>query len=329
MLPPQTVVPSLPAALPAAAWISRLWPMVCGRARRPVGGIALPVAAAGEVATAVFEEFLDAFPRAPGSWEAVQHWLTARVAPLALAKAAALRRREGDWQAARDETRVSWERNPNFDTLRRRGPGGELVSEEWTLVYPILWQRSVPVLRKLGISDEDARDVFSETMVELTAPRDDAGPLEKMLVFEELPRFYAMMVERRGITWLRKISAQKRAPTNPALGDSLDAPDSLLAMAMADPVSVAHAAARPWERVGFDRIYTACKAALTDFEWHLVEALFVEGSHTRLSLAGDPWVLGHLGLPVDASESKRRRRLNLFIESALSRLGAELENHDL
>ena len=55
-------------------WIAKLWPAVCARARRPVTGVRLDQAMAGGVAEAVFEDFLETFPRAPGSWETVQHW---------------------------------------------------------------------------------------------------------------------------------------------------------------------------------------------------------------------------------------------------------------
>jgi len=310
-------------------WIAKLWPVVCARARRPVAGVRLDPAMAGSVAEAIFEEFLATFPRAPDSWETVQHWLTSRVAPLALQEVADLRRRTGDWQAARDAARAQWLRNPDFPALCRRGPDGSLTSREWSLVEPILWQRAVPLLRRTGVGEEDSRDVFMETLAELTAARRDAGPLEKMQVFEELPRFFAVMVERRGISWLRKQSAQKRTPMHPAFTERLDDPDNVLARSLADPASLPAPADQPWVNAGFDRIHTACRTALSDFEWHLVEALFVEGSHTRLSLAEDPWVMEQLGITSRASESKRRRRLNLFVEGALTKLGARLRVCDL
>jgi hypothetical protein len=312
----------------ASEWIATLWPLVCARSRRPVSGVRLGPEMAGEVAETVFGDFLDAFPRAPGSWESVQHWLTSRVAPQALATVAALRRSTGDWQAARDHQRTFWERNPDFDALRRRGSDGALLSREWSLVEPVLWQRALPLLRRVGVGEEDSRDVFMETLAELTAARLDEGPMERMLVFEELPRFFAVMVERRGISWLRKISARKRTPMHPSLTERLDAPDNALARSLADPASLP-SGAQPWANAGFDRIHEACHTALTDFEWHVVEALFVEASHTRISLAEDPWVMEQLDINHAASESKRRRRLNLFIEEALAKLGARLKTCDI
>ena len=85
----------------------------------------------------------------------------------------------------------------------------------------------------------------------------------------------------------------------------------------------------PWANAGFDRIRKACRKTLTDFEWHLVEVLFVEATHTRGDLAADPWVLEQLGISASDSESKRRRHLNLFIDEALARLGRALQECDL
>ncbi len=318
-----------PAMSEVSHWIAKLWPAVCARARVPVAGVRLDRHQAGAVAEAVFDQFLESFPRAPGSWETVQHWLTSRVAPLALREIAELRQSTGDWQAGRDPERFLWERNPNFPALCRRAADGSLGSREWSLVEPILWHRAVPLLKRVGVGDEDARDVFMETLAELTAARTTEGPLEQMLIFEELPRFFAVMVERRGISWLRKMSAKKRTPMHPGLTERLDAPDNAMARSLADPASLPPPTDQPWANVGFDRIHRACRTALSDFEWHLVEALFVEGSHTRLSLAEDPWVMEHLGITGRASESKRRRRLNLFVEEALSKLGARLRVCDL
>jgi hypothetical protein len=311
----------------AADWIDDLWPAVCARARRPVTGVLLDPGAAAEVAAGLFGGFLDAFPRPPAAREVVQHWLTTRAAPHALERAALERRRLADWNACRDPRRLAWERNPDFDDLRHRTADGALTSREWSAAEPILWRRAAPVLSRLGLGDEDARDVFMECLAELTQARTDPGPLDAMHVFEELPRFFATMVERRGISWLRRQSAQKRRPVNPAFTERLDEPESPIARTLSDPRS--DAAANPLARASFDRIRLACGPALTDFEWHLVNALFVEGTHSRLDLAGDPWVLENMGIPPSASESKRRRRLNLFIEEALSKLGRELEICDL
>jgi hypothetical protein len=309
-------------------WIDELWPLVCQRALRPLGGILLEKAAAGEVAAEVFADFLTEFPRRPGAWESVLHWLTAHVRPRALALVAEERRRRGDWQLFRDPQKAAWERNPDFDALRRRSPEGALLSREWDAAAPILQRAVQPVFLRLGIAEEDARDLQNETLAELTRAGTAPGALEKLLVFEELPKLFATMIERRTISWLRKVGAQKRRATNPAFTNRLDDPDDATARALADPSS-SPAGDSPWVHAGFDRIRRACRPVLSDFEWHLVEVLFVEASHTRGDLASDAWTLEQMGVEPSASESKRRRRLNEFIDDALARLGRALQECDL
>jgi len=304
-------MPSDPTLMPAG-WLEMLWPAVCTRVRHPVGGVRLDPAATARVAAGVLQAFIAAHPEPPASLEAAQQWVAARAAAAALDWVAEERRRTGDPEGHRDPETAAWERNPDFEALRVRDAGGVLTSREWAVAEPVLRRRALPALARQGIRDEDAQDVLMEALGELTQARPgEGGPLEKMRVFEELPRFFATMAERRGISWLRKQSARKRQASNPALAEPLDAPASAVLRTLADPRSaLPHAPEAPWEGASFDAIQAACRPALTDFEWHLLSALFVEGTHTRLELAGEPWVLEQAGLAPSDSESKRRRRLN-------------------
>ncbi len=309
-------------------WIDELWPLVCQRALRPLGGIKLDTATAGEVAAEAFSGFLHEFPQRPGAWESVLHWLTTRVRPAALAAVAEERRRRGDWQLFRDPQKAAWMKNPDFDALRRRSADGALLSREWDGVAAILWKAAQPVFARLGTCDEDAMDLQNETLAGLTRAATGTGALENLLVFEELPKLFATMIERRTISWLRKGSALKRRAMNPAFTDRLDDPDSAASRLLADPASTPSGDS-PWVNAGFDRIRRACRGVLTGFEWHLVEAVFVEATHTRGDLANDPWTLEQMGVSSAASESKRRRKLNLILDDALSRLGRALHECDL
>lgn len=321
---------SAPELMPAG-WLEVLWPAVCARVQRPVAGVLLDTSSTARVAARVFGEFLDAHPEPPASLESAQQWLAARASQAALAHVAAERARTADPDRFRDPDVAAWEHNPDFDTLRARDGEGVLTSDGWRVAEPVLRRRALPVLGRMGVKDEDAQDVVMESLGELTQARPGGGgPMEKMAVFEELVRFFATMVERRGISWLRKQSAQKRQPSNPTLAEPMDAPESQVRRMLADPKSsTPHDPRAPWENATFDAIQHACRGALTGFEWHLLNALFVEGTHTRLDLANDPWVLEQAGLEAGASESKRRRRLNLFIDEALARLGRALEQADI
>lgn len=319
-----------PGELLPGGWLEVLWPAVCVRVQRPVAGVRLDAENTVRVARSVFHDFLDAHPEPPASVEAAQQWLVGRASAAALNWVAAERRRTGDPDLHRDPEALWWPHNPDFDQLRVRDAGGVLTSPGWEVAEPVLRRRAMTVLARMGVMDEDAEDVVMESLGELTQARSDGGPLEKMTVFEELPRFFATMVDRRGISWLRKQSARKRQASNPSLADPMDAPDSAARRTLADPRSSRpHDGRAPWESAHFDTIHAACRNALSDFEWHLLTTLFVEGTHTRLDLANDGWVLEQAGLDPSASESKRRRRLNLYIEEALARLGRALEHADL
>lgn len=322
---------SSPDAIPPARWLEVLWPALCARVRRPVGGVCLEGGPVSALASGLIEEFLAAHPELPASFEQAQQWFASRASARTLAWLGEERRRSGDWQLGRDAEALAWERNPDFDELRRRTDEGALVSRAWGEAGAVLRRRGLPVLQRLGVGEDDAEDVFMETLGELTQARTDGGsPLDKMTVFEELPRFFATMIERRGISWLRKLTARKRQATNPAYAEPLDAPESAVRRTLADPrAGVAVAGSEPWASATFDRLYAACRTALSELEWHLVIVLFVEATHTRLDLASDPWVLEQLGLLPQDSESKRRRRLNLFIEEALAKLGRRLEVADV
>jgi len=309
-------------------WIDELWPLVCARAIRPLGGVLLDTTTSAEIAEEVFREFLSEFPQRPDSWESVRHWLTSRVVPRALMAVADARRDRGDWQAFRDPQKCGWPQNPDFNALRRRSAEGALLSREWDAVAPILLKAAQPPLMRLGIAEEDARDIQMETLTELTRANRSGGVLEKLHVFEELPKLFATMIERRAISWLRKFTAQKRRPVHPAFTERLDDPDNPVGRWLASSPPEA-AGAPPWVNAGFDRIRLACRDTLTDFEWHLVEVLFVDATHSRQDLVDDSWVLEQMGIGPSASQSKRRRRLALFIDEALARLGRKLEDCDL
>ena len=247
--------------------------------------------------------------------------------PAALEWLALERRTTLDHDLGRDPSRCYWAHNPNFDALRERDAAGALTSREWDQTVPILRQRAAPIMRGHSLTDEDGDDVLMQTLAELLQARTEPTPMDGMKVFEELPRFFANMIDRRTISWLRKRSARKRQASNPALSDSINDPDSTLGNRLVD--SASSPSSDPIQRTHFHRIRAACESALSPFEWHLVEALFVEATHTRLDLASDPWVLEQMDIEPGASESKRRRALNVIVEAALMRLGSAVQEADL
>ncbi len=316
---------------PAERWIDILWPQVCARARRPVSGIVLPGDAVAAVARDSFESFLDSAMDEEPAWESVAYALRREVAPRALEWVAAERARRGEQDFASDGARREWEKNPDFSRLKKRTADGALTAPQWSDAMPILRRRADAFLAKRSIPLDDRDDVFMETIAELLKPGD--GPLDRMLVFEELPLLFGTMMDRRAISWLRKQNAQKR---DARAAQSLDdqPPDSagewLPGSLVRDIVKANESrTAKPWEHATWERIQERCAAALTAFEWHVLGAYLVEASHSLLELASDSWVLEQMEIPASASESKRRRALNSYLETALARLGRALKTADL
>lgn len=316
---------------PPERWIDILWPQVCARARRPVSGVVLPIAAVAEVARGSFEAFLDSAMDEEPTWESVAYALRREVAPRALEWVASERVRCGDSDFARDIEGREWEKNPEFLRLKKRSPDGSLSAPQWADAVPILRRRADAFLTKRAIPLDDRDDVFMETISELLKPGD--GPLDGMLVFEELPLLFGTMMDRRAISWIRKKKAQKR---DARAAQSLDdqPPDSagewLPGSLVRDIVKANESRiAKPWEYATWERIQERCASALTAFEWHVLGAYLVDASHSLLELASDSWVLEQMEIPASASESKRRRALNSYLETALARLGHALKTADL
>lgn len=308
---------------PIAGWLEILWEAVCVRAARPVPGILLDQAGTVEVANATFREFLDSGGDPAPNLQAMLTVLTRPVQGRALQFVASKRKESGDPNLLRDSQKTKWSTNPKFPALITRRDDGVLGDSGWSLAEPVLWQRAAPIYRRLRINEVDARDVYSETVADFLKARPDPDdcPMRKMLVFEELPRLFAVVAERRAISWVRKQTTLKMQPNQGGL--SFDDPDlgplETRTLDNADPL--AHAT--------FDQIRESCRNSLDEFEWHLIETLFVEGSMTRDELVLEDWTLQQLEIEASASRSTKLRRLNALIADSLARLGRALEEADL
>lgn len=312
---------------PAAAWLDVLWEAVCLRAKRPIPGILVDLDGVSKIANETFATFLDAGGDPEPKLQQMLGVLTAPVKSLALDYVSERRGQTGDSNLFRDPAKLNWEVNPAFPQLIQRGKGGELVDAGWALAEPVLWQRVGPVYRRLRLNSADARDVYSETIADFLKARPSPAecPMREMRVFEELPRLFAVVAERRAISWLRKQTTLKNQPN--VGGVSFDDPDVGLGNQIAEPRSLSEE--DPLCHAHFDTIRRACGDVLSDLEWVVIEALFVEGSRTRDELAVDEWILEQLEVAPSASRSTRLRRLNSLIADSLARLGRRIEEVDL
>jgi hypothetical protein len=308
---------------PIAAWLEILWEAVCVRAARPVPGILLDQNGTLKVATATFQEFLDSGGDPAPNLQAMLTVLTRPVQGRALRYVADHRITSRDPNLLRDPAKAKWATNPAFPALITRRDDGVLSDSGWSTAEPVLWQRASPIYRRIRINEVDARDVYAETVGDFLKARPDPDdcPMRKMLVFEELPRLFAVVAERRAISWVRKQTTLKMQPNQGGL--SFDDPDlgPLETRTLSNDDPLANAT--------FDQIRQSCANSLDDFEWHLIEILFVEGSKTRDKLVLDDWTLSQLKIDPSASRSTKLRRLNTIIADSLARLGRALGEADL
>ncbi len=308
---------------PIAGWLDLLWEAVCLRAARPIPGILLDQKGISTVAKAIFADFLESGGTPEANLQAMLTVLSHPVKKRALTYVAACRKDHPD--LLRDPQKALWEKNPAFPDLILRGPAGQLSHPDWNIAEPVLWHRAAPIYRRMNISENDARDVYAETVADfLRARPEETCPMRQMLVFEELPRLFAVIAERRAISWIRKQTTLKMQPNQN--GFSLDDPDSGLAARLQQPRPLA--IEDPLANIHFDQIRETCRSALSDFEWHLIEILFVEGNETREELIAHDWVLEELKVDFSSSRSTKLRRLNVVIADALSSLGQALEEVD-
>jgi len=220
-----------------SSWLHQLWSALCARTARPLPGLLLPTSGIATVARALLEAALHEEQLGRMDADDLTRRLQARAVPAALEWLCSARRSSSDADLGRDPARCYWAHNPNFDALRQRDGSGALTSREWDQTVPILQQRAVPILRGHSLTEEDGDDVLMQTLAELLQARLEPTPMDGMKVFEELPRFFANMIDRRTISWLRKRSARKRQASNPALADSIHDPDSTVGERLVDSAS--------------------------------------------------------------------------------------------
>ena len=194
-------------------------------------------------ASAVFEEFLDAYDSLPPRGELAK-FLTGRAQRRSLEAVARGRAEAGNPERYRDLSQQFYERNLDLAELQRRSDDARFESPEWDGLPAILKGRGIAVLRRCGVPEDACEDVFIDCLAVLATVREKDGiaPIEQLTIFEEVVPLFTTMVHNRGVSWLRKQTAQKNRPNNPAFGESLDDPDKFLA-----PASDVPAGGDPWE----------------------------------------------------------------------------------
>ncbi len=306
------------------SWLDPLWDAVCDRIAQPLSGVSLDEHHTLPLATQTFHQFLENNTNRQPDFNTLLSVLTYPAKNNALQYIADQRKKESNPDLFRDFSKTKWEKNPNLRPLITRGVEGELNDPNWSFVEPILWNRAAPIYHRLRINPNDARDVYSETIANFLQPRQEPQkcPFRKIQIFEELPILFAVVAERRAISWIRKETSLKMAPNRKTI--SFDDPDigpleSRIVDQNPDPLS----------NTSFERIRQSCSETLNDFQWHLLETIFVSCTKTREQLVTEPWVLQRLNLKKTTSRTTKLRHLNKLLSQSLTKLGHALETADL
>ena len=207
----------------AASWLEELWAELCRRSARPINGVLLGAEEISDVAQKIIRDFLADGGDIEGSLPQTITKLSAPVSAEALSHVATQRTSKANPNLLRDPEKQFWETNPVMPDLVKRGPGGVLTSGEWSIAEPVLWKRAAAVYRRLQIRESDSRDVYAEAVGDFLKARaaDEKCPFCETKVFEELPRLFAVVAERRAISWVRKQTTLKMQPNQTGLSLSL------------------------------------------------------------------------------------------------------------
>lgn len=302
-------------------WLEQVWPHVWRKTRRPVIGVVLKVDDCTRLAALTLQGQFDFLAQCNSPDEAIPrlHEIAGKEAKSWLRNH---RDQTHDQDHARDREITHWPKNPWFTRLRQRSADGSFESKELDIAEPILWQRTVPIWKRLRIHDDDARDVYLETLTDFLKPRVDRCPLATMDLFEELPRLFATVAERRGISWIRKQTALKNRPNHRTHAVSLDDENTGVARSLAAEKS------RDWTQMSFEEIRDACGEVLSEVEWLLLDFIYVKQSHTRNQLVEDPEMQEWLAIDPSASLSTRQRQLSGRLADVLARLGRAMKETD-
>jgi hypothetical protein len=299
-----------------------VWALAYRRAERPVAGVLLPREVATRVLEDVFLGIFRDFAELPSRTEVSAEAL-GRARRAALATVAESRRRNGDPDLYRDPAENHYPHNLDLEKLRERSPDGTFQNREWDRLPPLLQPLGLALLGRKGLSNEDAEDVFVETMALLVRGRasDGLAPVEQVTVFEELIPVFCTMLGHRAIDWARAAKAERNRP-NMGLSFEAITEDPDRPVQIADPTTVGK------DVVGglnFEEIYFQCRESLTPLEWHLLYEIYVSRSATRSDLIDDPATVEAIGSSMAESPATRRRRLNDHLVQALENLARGLD----
>ncbi len=284
-----------------------LWSACVRWAHQPRDGIRIPMELAAHIARSVMEEAMREFAPDTAQIE-VSAFCQRRARQLAVERVATERERQNDRHLWHD---ADWHPDePLLDLARLR----EDDNHAWQSAMPLLKQLAMPVIRGCGVPDEDAEDVFAETLAAMVAP-DARGsrPLDDLLVAEQLPALCKVIARRRAADFQRRRTTRKR-DISLEVADEADEHGKL----PSDAVAIL-------PEMDLHDILQQSSASVSPAHWEVITRLIIHPSDTHTSLITDARLMLALDISPQSSEATRRRRLHEVLDHALRQIRRHLD----
>ncbi|MBE2284959.1 MAG: sigma-70 family RNA polymerase sigma factor [Prosthecobacter sp.] len=273
-----STTPSEPPQGPEGFWHDCvLW------AHQPRDGVIVPMTVAAEIAREVMCDAMNELPPRATAIE-ISAFLQRHGRQRALQRVAAERAAKNDSQLWHD---ANWQPDEPLMDLR-----GLRLHENaaWSAAMPVLRALAMPVIHGAGVAE--AEDVFSEVLAALI------GPLQGLLVAEQLPPLVKTIARRRAVDHVRHLSALKRDAI--LVSDDQEAADAACAM-----------------EFDLQDVWDHCARLLTAAQWEIIDRLILRSTDTHTSLIADARLMSALHIDPRSSEATRRRRLRDSLDEAL------------
>ena len=282
----------------------------------------LPGEVRGKVMTLVMERFLTAYPSLPTEMEC-RAFLHNNAVQLALKTTKKARLESGNPALWHDESHRSTTPVIDITELQRTDPTGRLVSPHWNILHEQMKPRLTAFLRKQGVPDADAEDLFSETIAGLARVRDTGtAVIDDLLVYEQVPALCMNIARHRLCNYFRHRHAAKRdTRQTTSLQETEDVEDKTDQLAF---TTWAADEANPLSGLTFARLAEECAQGLTPLQQRILTILYIEESATYMQVATSPWFAQAAGIKPGAAGMTCRRALDSLHDSALEHLARRL-----
>lgn len=301
--------------------LERAWQACLAKALRPIEGVLLNRTQASALAEKLLDKELGNASSIEGEASLTAH-LIKTVTQSSKDTVAEDRLNTSNDDEHHDPNDKRYDNNLHLPGLKKQDHKGLFSDSEWNRLLDFLKPFGLNELKKKGILNQDAEDVYAETFAELVREKaEKQAPITRLTVFEEIIPLFVRMIQFRGLDWIRSRHAKKNQPNTQDSLEDLSSSERG-GQQFEDQRTPSVASEKP---LTFDAIYYQCQELLTPFEWKLVFSLYVAESVNMGEMIEDESVLQKLGLTKSDSSSTRRRRLNEQLDTTLTKLRENLQ----